>query len=91
MVKDDNTLRADHFVGFFFGGKLNKKNLKHIILKLPSIGTCELMCHPGIDDKNTCYRHWGYNWSDELKALMDPEIIELLQLKKVHLIDYGQL
>lgn len=47
-----------------------------VLGNLPSTGTCELMCHPGLNDPKTQYKHWGYNWSEELKALTNPEIIK---------------
>ena len=43
--------RTDYFVGFFYGGKLDKKNLQKLLEHLPINGTCELMCHPGLHDK----------------------------------------
>jgi predicted glycoside hydrolase/deacetylase ChbG (UPF0249 family) len=80
--------RTDHFVGFFFGGKLNKENLLTVIRNLPGTGTCELMCHPGFDDPGTSHTHWGYRWPDELDALVDPEIADALRRKAVQLISY---
>jgi predicted glycoside hydrolase/deacetylase ChbG (UPF0249 family) len=84
-------LRTDHFVGFFCSGNLHKQNLLELLQSLPSIGTCELMCHPGRDDANTRYRHWGYHWSEELSALVDREIAEFIWQKGIHLISYRQL
>jgi hypothetical protein len=49
------------------------------------------MCHPGVDDPDTRYGHWGYHWSDELAALIDAEIAELLRQKGVQLLSYRQL
>ena len=89
--KFNNTLRTDHFAGFFFSGNLNKQNLMNLIRNLPLTGTCELMCHPGFDDPKTQYKHWGYNWSEELKALTDPEVIKLIQDSRIRLISYRQL
>jgi hopanoid biosynthesis associated protein HpnK len=84
-------VHADHFAGFFFGGQLHKQNLQTLLQHLPPTGTCELMCHPGRCDPQTRYRHWGYHWSDELSALVDPEIADVLQQQGVHLISYRQL
>ena len=64
-------IRTDHFIGFFLGGNLHKKNLRKVLQHLPLTGACELMCHPGLDDPNTRYNHWGYHWADELSALTD--------------------
>lgn len=85
------TRRTDYFLGFFFGGNLHTENLQRLLRYLPSTGTCELMCHPGLDDPTTRYRHWGYRWSDELHALIAPEISDALRRKGVQLISYRQL
>jgi predicted glycoside hydrolase/deacetylase ChbG (UPF0249 family) len=84
-------LRTDNFVGFFFGGNLHKENLHKLLQSLPISGTCELMCHPGLDDQHTRYGHWGYHWSEELSALTDPEIAKVLRQQGVDLISYRQL
>jgi hopanoid biosynthesis associated protein HpnK len=84
-------VHTDHFAGFFFGGHLHKQNLQTLLQHLPPAGTCELMCHPGCCDPQTRYRHWGYHWSDELSALVDPEIADVLQRQGIQLISYGQL
>ena len=78
----------DHFVGFFFGGNLHKENLQTLLQYLPPVGTCELMCHPGKKGSETTYGHWGYRWSEELSALMDPEIFNILRQKSIQLISY---
>jgi hopanoid biosynthesis associated protein HpnK len=84
-------LQTDHFAGFLCGGRLNKANLEKLIERLPSNGTCELMCHPGLDDSTGMYSHWKYHWSEELTALTDPEIIELIAGKGIQPISYRDL
>jgi hopanoid biosynthesis associated protein HpnK len=83
--------RTDHFVGFFFGGKLDKERLRIVLDYLPRTGTCELMCHPGLDDPATRYAHWGYHWPDELNALLDPDIADFLRSRCVSLTSYRDL
>jgi hopanoid biosynthesis associated protein HpnK len=83
--------RTDHFVGFFLGGKLNKANLLRVIQHLPRRGTCELMCHPGIDDPQPTHAHWGYRWAEELDALLDREVAEALRRRPVQLTSYREL
>jgi len=82
---------TDHFVGFYFGGRLNRSNLATLIDALPRAGTCELMCHPGKKCAEATYGHWGYRWSEELSALTDPAISELLRQKSIQLIPYRAL
>jgi predicted glycoside hydrolase/deacetylase ChbG (UPF0249 family) len=84
-------VRTDHFHGFLFGGQLHTHHLKKLLRSLPATGTCELMCHPGWDDPHTRYGHWGYHWADELAALIDPEVADLLRERGVQLISYRQL
>jgi hopanoid biosynthesis associated protein HpnK len=83
-------LRADHVAGFHMAGNLNKKNLQKLLQSLPDDGICELMCHPGLDDPNSRYSHWGYHWQDELEALVDPEIAEYFRQKGIRLVSYRE-
>ena len=83
--------RTDFFAGFLFGGNLNKENLFRIVEGIRHSGTYEIMCHPGLDDPNTHYSHWGYHWSDELNALLDKEVADFFQDKGIHLTSYRQL
>lgn len=83
--------RTDSFAGFLFSGNLNKENLLNVISHISPGGTCEIMCHPGLDDPSSPYLHWGYHWSDELSALIDKQISDLLHHKVIHLISYRQL
>jgi hopanoid biosynthesis associated protein HpnK len=91
LGRNAHTLHTDHFAGFLFGGKLCKTNLKYLLDHLPSAGTCELMCHPGLDDPHTRYSHWGYHWADELSALIDPEIVSGLEHQGIRLVSFRQL
>jgi len=83
--------RTDSFAGFLFGGNMNKENLLKVLRNLHGGETFEIMCHPGLDDPNTRYRHWGYHWSDELDALTDKEIIEYVRQNGIQLTSYGEL
>ena len=85
------THRTGHFAGFIFGGNLNLQSLRFLLRHLPGSGTCELMCHPGLDDPQSQYKHWGYQWSAELEALQDPECRSLLQQRNISLISYQDL
>lgn len=80
--------RADRFVGFYFGGRLNEQNLRTVLSRLPARGTIELMCHPGLDDPASPYRHWGYAWAAETAALSSSGIRALIAQRGVRLIGY---
>lgn len=83
--------RPDHFVGFYYGGRLNKKNLMTILETLPKDGTSELMCHPGREDVGSARAHWNYHWRDELAALTDGEVRGWLQASGIELVSYAAL
>ena len=84
-------LRTDHFAGFFFGGRLDRQNLRQVIEHLPPDGLCELMCHPGLDDPLGNYGHWGYDASGECDALVDPEIRSRLAQRNIQLVSFHQM
>ena len=83
--------RPDHFVGFFYGGRLSKPNLMRVLESLPNEGTCELMCHPGRQDASGAHRHWQYRWQEELDALTDSDVSEWLRSRGIELIPYAAL
>lgn len=91
VARTSDARRPDHFCGFFYGGRLSKKNLINVLDHLPSNGTCELMCHPGLDDAEARHNHWGYRWQEERDALMDCEIRNYLKAKQIQLISYSDL
>jgi len=79
---------ADSFAGFYYGGRMNKRHLREILEHLPATGTCELMCHPGLDAPQSVYSYWRYRWNDELEALVAPEIAALLRQRGVTLASF---
>jgi len=81
----------NHFFGFFYSGNLNYKHLQTTLRKLPSNGLCEIICHPGIYDPDNRYTHWGYHWSDELEALVNPKILDFINNKNIRLVSYRHL
>lgn len=91
LGRDRIGCRTDFFAGFLFGGNLNKENLLKILTALHYDGTYEIVCHPGLDDPGTQYGHWGYHWLDELNALLDADIADFLQQRRIELISYRQL
>lgn len=82
---------TDQFTGFYFGGSLTKANLRTLIRNLPTAGTCELMCHPGLHDERSGHGHWNYRWTEELDALRDPLLPELMRQRGIHLVGYRDL
>ncbi len=78
----------DFFAGFYFGGRVTSENLRTILENLPDTGICELMCHPGLADEKNRYAHWGYRQPEELEALLETEIAQLLSDKGVTLVSF---
>ncbi len=88
---ENNLIHTDHFAGFLFGGKLNKNNLLTLLQHLPGSGVCEVMCHPGMKDNSSIYSHWGSNWSSELDALTDKDILNFINEKGIELVNFDTL
>jgi len=77
--------RSDDFVGFYFGGRLDERNLAILLASLPAGRTIELMCHPGHADM-TGGEDWRYAWAAECAALTSPRTRELLAARGVRLV-----
>lgn len=82
---------VDVFAGFFFGGRLDERNLAVVLASLPRHGTAEIMCHPGADDMRSEHGAWQYSWAAEREALMSPRIRELLEARGTRLVSYREL
>lgn len=79
MRRLEGLRRPDHFAGFLFGGKLERKNLRLLLSNLPRTGITEIMCHPTSAPSDEIQKAWGYRGDLELDALVDhglPEFIE---------------
>jgi hopanoid biosynthesis associated protein HpnK len=81
----------DAMYGFEVSGCLNRSALEQILRKIPD-GLYELVCHPGEDDADTQtrYRHWGYHWAEELKALIAPETRVILKEHGIALTSFAR-
>ena len=83
--------RTDSFAGFLYGGNLNKQNLLNLLKHLPPQGTCEIMCHPGLEGSGSRYGHWNYHWPEELNALIDDEIKQFVRNAGIQLVSCREL
>jgi chitin disaccharide deacetylase len=77
------------FLGFLFGGNLNRRNLTAVLQNTEPLKTYELMCHPGISNRVDGYMHWKYRWKDEFDALTDPFIKTMLRSNNYKLISFN--
>jgi chitin disaccharide deacetylase len=91
LARTSDARQPDHFCGFFYGGRLSKENLLRVLKHLPTSGTCELMCHPGLDDPASRYSDWRYQWQVERDALTDRAIRDYLNATNTELISYADL
>jgi hopanoid biosynthesis associated protein HpnK len=85
------SVTTDHFAGFYHGGALSTQNLLQVVASLPSKGTCELMCHPGVGGAEASHGHWQYSWADELAALKSSDVAAALKARGVRLISWKDL
>lgn len=90
-AKEKISCKTDYFTGFYFGGKLNKQNLIALIYDLGFDGVCELMCHPGCTDDPTNYSHRKYRQAEEILALVDREVAELLIKRNIEITSFKNL
>jgi predicted glycoside hydrolase/deacetylase ChbG (UPF0249 family) len=88
--KEKVSRRIERFTGFYFGGNLNKKNLIELINYLPDNGTCELMCHPGFEEKVE-NKSSHYLKLEETEALMDHEVKSILRSKNIEIVSFRDL
>jgi len=80
-----------HFWGLACSGDLTRSRLLKIIAGLQP-GTHELMTHPAAFDQSMREAYqWDYHWEDELAALCDPAVLELIKAKAVQLGNFSQL
>lgn len=89
--QNDAYSKTRFFAGFYYGGNLNKKNLLHALSGMKKPGVYELMCHPGNKPVDGSYSHWNYQWENELSALTDREVIDLISNRGISLISYRDL
>ena len=82
---------TDHFVGFYFGGRLDRAHLATLIGALPRAGTCELMCHPGADSSERGHFAADYDRRAECDALCDPDIADALRKRGVRLVSFADI
>jgi chitin disaccharide deacetylase len=81
----------DHFAGFGRGGNFNADNWRALIPQLRE-GVTEVMVHPGADNSALqSATHWNYHWEQELAALTDPNLKQLIQDHGIQLVNYRDL
>lgn len=81
---------VDHFRGSTLLGNASKKNMRHILAKLPE-GTTELMVHPSSPSSYGTPFDLDPQRITELQMLLDPELPKLLAERKIELASYADV
>jgi hopanoid biosynthesis associated protein HpnK len=96
-IAQNGIMRPDHFSGICRSGRMTVRRWKRILAHLGE-GTTEVMVHPGfktdeLDDlKGMAGPYYVHkNCEQELRALLDEEVISLVQASGIQLINFGGL
>jgi chitin disaccharide deacetylase len=92
IVRKNHLQVPSHFFGFAVTGRLDRDAILHILRNLPE-GTSELVCHPGICDRDLRFQPTRLleHRQAELAALTDPLTTKAIVAEDVRLINYGDL
>ncbi len=90
LMAGTNIVTTDHFRGPSLLGNASKKNLRHILARLPE-GTTELMTHPSSPSSYGTTFDLDPQRITELQMLLDPELPKLLAERNIELITYADL
>lgn len=80
----------DHFRGSTLLGNASKKNMRHILARLPE-GVTELMVHPSSPSSYGTDFDLDPQRVTELQMLLDPELPALIAERKIELTTYADL
>ncbi|MBI3619330.1 ChbG/HpnK family deacetylase [Candidatus Peregrinibacteria bacterium] len=89
LYEENGITSTDHFRGLALVGSASKKNLRHILARLPE-GTTELMVHPGSANPTGSEFDRDPQRLTELAMLTDPELPEMLWERKITLGSLGE-
>lgn len=81
---------TDHFRGETLLGNASKKNMRHVLSRLPE-GMTELMTHPGSPTAYGTTFDLDPQRVTELQMLLDPELPALLRERKIELATYADM
>jgi predicted glycoside hydrolase/deacetylase ChbG (UPF0249 family) len=82
---------APVFLGFFYGGRLDRDRLRHLLSRLRPGRVYELMCHPGHAPRDARYQRWHYRHATELAALTDAAVSDMLRVRGIQLTSFATL
>jgi chitin disaccharide deacetylase len=87
----DTLKAADRTVGVLDAGRLTSERFETILANAGE-GVSELVCHPGLGDRELAAAYtWGYAWEAETAALCDPRLPDLLRALGIELTSFSRL
>lgn len=90
-AKNKGFVMPNHFAGLVAGGAVDTANLRKICLNMQE-GTTEVMMHPGVDNKILCREtQWEHDFEAECHAIVSPEVMLVLQERKVKIGNFSNL
>ena len=79
---------ANRAVGILDAGRLTPGRLVRILKDVE--GVTELVCHPGVGDRELAGVYdWGYGWDEETAALCDAGVKEALRERGIALMGFS--
>jgi predicted glycoside hydrolase/deacetylase ChbG (UPF0249 family) len=82
---------VERTLGVVDAGHLTVERLRNA-LRLAAPGVSELVCHPGLGDRELSAAYdWDYEWDTETAALCDPGIPDLLRAEGIELTSFSRL
>ena len=90
LPEDRSVRTTDRAIGIQDAGRLTVERLSEILKDVQ--GITELVCHPGIGDRDLAAEYdWGYGWDKETAALCDAGARNQLQAGGVELSSFSRL
>jgi predicted glycoside hydrolase/deacetylase ChbG (UPF0249 family) len=81
---------VERTIGLMDAGHLTVERLGRALAGAGETG--ELVCHPGLDDRNLAAAYaWDYAWSAETAALCDPRVPAMLRDSGIELTSFSRL
>lgn len=93
VLVDKEVKRPDYFIKEFYGDNVTIEKFKEILIKYKDFeGTVEMMTHPGFADEEIMkISSYNKHREEELKVLTSSEIKELINKRKINLVNYKSL
>lgn len=81
---------ANSSLGISCSGNMTYYKLVNLLSKI-MLGTTEIICHPGYNVNESRYLHWQYQWEQEMTALINPHLKELIRDLNIELVNWKDI